>query len=232
MAAASARLGGAAGSVGVIVSARASNEEIALVRKLADGVGATVRGLSWSPPGAFHDEFLVKADKNPNTQGLVLQGLGTEAAGVEQLLAAVEAGTVKTLVIVRADLTRWLDEARVRRALEQVEFLIVLDSDGCDAAQYANVVLPLATYTESDGTFTNHAGRVQRFRQAVTPPGEARPGWRVLGELVASATGAAEPASEASVFAGLAATCSAFAGLDYDVVGGQGASATNARASA
>src|SRR5205814_1505367 len=69
-------------------------------------------------------------------------------------------------------------------ALERVPYLVVLDTDLRETAEYANVVLPIGTYAESDGTFTNHAGRVQRFRPAVKPPGGARPGWEVLGALL------------------------------------------------
>jgi predicted molibdopterin-dependent oxidoreductase YjgC len=218
--------------VGFIVSAQASNEEIYGVRRLGAALGATVGGIAWSPPDAFHDDFLIKADKNPNTQGLLRQGLESEAVGVERLIAGVDAGTVKALVLVRTDLTRWIDEPRARQALERVPYLVVLDSNGCEAAQYANVVLPIGTYAEGDGTFTNHAGRVQRFRQAVMPAGQAREGWSVLGDLLASVTGAPAPASAANVFEALAGEGGAFAGLDYERVGGHGAMAANARASA
>ena len=220
------------GSIGVVVSAQASNEEIYCIRRFGATLGATVAGMSWSPADAYHDDFLIKADKNPNTQGLVHQGLQSDAAAVERLLAGIDAGTVKALVLVRTDLTRWIDTTRARQALERVPYLIVLDSDGREAAQYANVVLPIGTYAESDGTFTNHAGRVQHFHQAVTPAGQAREGWRVLGELLASVSGVPAAVSAASLFDALAAEGGAFGGLDYERLGGQGAMVANARASA
>jgi predicted molibdopterin-dependent oxidoreductase YjgC len=162
----------------------------------------------------------------------VRQGLGTDVAGVAQLLAAVEAGTMKALVLVRSDLTRWLDAPRVRQALERVEFLVVLDSDGSETAQYANVVLPIATYAECDGSLTNHAGRVQRFERAIAAPGQARAGWRALAELVAATAGTPVPADAAAAFAVLAGEGGAFAGLDHARLGPHGALAANARASA
>jgi NADH-quinone oxidoreductase subunit G len=220
------------GSTAFVVSARATNEEIHLVRRLATALGGRLAGVAWSPPDAFHDDFLVKADKNPNTQGLVAQGVGTDGAAVARLLADVEAGTVQALVLVRTDLTRWLATPRTRAALERVEWLVVADSDASQAAEYANVVLPIATYAESDGTFTNHASRVQRVRQAVTPPGQARPGWRVLGELLAAVAGGPEPATADEAFAALAAEGGGLAGLDYARIGSLGAMAANARASA
>jgi len=220
------------GGVAIVVSAEASNEEIALARRLGTTLGATVTGVSWSPPDAFHDDFLVKADKNPNTRGLALQGLATDTQAAEGVLATIEAGTLQALVLVRTDLTRWLDRARVERALEAVPYLVVLDSDRRDVAAYADVVLPIGTYAESDGTFTNHADRVQRFRTAVASPGEARPGWHALGDLVTSLGGDAAPASADAAFAALAAEGGAFAGLDYDLLAGHGVTATKARASA
>jgi NADH-quinone oxidoreductase subunit G len=220
------------GAIGVVVSAQASNEEISLARRLGGAVGATVVGASWSPADRADDGFLVRADRNPNTQGLRLQGVGVETADIERTLAGVESGAVRALVLVRSDLTRWIDAERVRRALERAEFVVVLDSDGCEAAQYANVVLPVSTYAESDGTFTNAVGRVQRFHEAVAPPGQARAGWRVLGALLAAATDGEEPVSAAAVFDALAAESPAFHGLDYERVGAQGSSAANPRASA
>jgi NADH-quinone oxidoreductase subunit G len=49
--------------------------------------------------------------------------------------------------------------------------------------EYADVWLPLAPFTETDGTFVNAEGRRQEFVTAVSPLGEARPGWKILRML-------------------------------------------------
>src|SRR5205807_2232171 len=126
------------------------NEEVYLLRHIGAAVNARVAGISWSPPGAFHDDFLVKADKNPNTQGLRLQGLAPDGA-VGELVAAAGEGTLRTLVLHPADLVAWRDAAAARAALERVPYPVVLDTDFRATAQYANVVLPIGTYAESGG---------------------------------------------------------------------------------
>jgi predicted molibdopterin-dependent oxidoreductase YjgC len=211
----------AANRVGIVVSAHAPNEEVHLLRRLATG-GARLAGIAWSPPGAFHDDFLIKADKNPNTQGLRLQGVPLDA---ETLFVAAGRGELDALVLHRVDATAWRDAAATRAALERVPCLIVLDPDLRETAQYADVVLPLATYAETDGTFTNHAGRVQRFLAAVRPPGEARPGWQVLSDVLAAFGAGDPPASAADVFAALVADRPAYHGLAWDALGDEGAPA-------
>ncbi len=47
----------------------------------------------------------------------------------------------------------------------------------------ADVLLPIAAFTETSGTFINGAGDWQSFSGSCTPPGEARPGWKVLRVL-------------------------------------------------
>ncbi len=49
--------------------------------------------------------------------------------------------------------------------------------------QYADVLLPVATFAETAGTFVNAEGRWQSFTGAAQLPGEARPGWKVLRVL-------------------------------------------------
>ena len=61
------------------------------------------------------------------------------------------------------------------------------------AAAAADFVLPVTTFAEQEGTFTNHEGRVQRFWPALTAPGAARPAWLILGALVAEGTGGDAP---------------------------------------
>ena len=48
---------------------------------------------------------------------------------------------------------------------------------------YANVILPIGAFTETAGTFVNTEGRAQSFHPSVNPPGESRPGWKVLRVL-------------------------------------------------
>ncbi len=208
-------------AIGVIVSAQASNEEIVLLRRIGQTLGATVAGIFWSPPGAYHDDLLIKADKNPNTRGLALQGVPLDGTA-DGLLEAAAAGTLQALVLYRSDLTAWRDGARVRAALERVPYLVVLDTEQREAVEFASVVLPVGTHAESDGTFTNHAGRVQRFRAAVSPPGEARPGWTVLADLLARLTGSLPLPSVEAAFALLAEEAGAFRDLGYARLGDQG----------
>lgn len=70
-----------------------------------------------------------------------------------------------------------------RKALEEVEFLVVQDIFLTETAEYADVVLPAASFAEKDGTFTNTERRVQRVRAALPSPGEARDDWKIICEL-------------------------------------------------
>ncbi|HLK09900.1 MAG TPA: molybdopterin-dependent oxidoreductase [Candidatus Binatia bacterium] len=207
--------------LGVVVSAQAPNEEVFLVRRLAAALGAEVAAVAWSPPDADHDDLLIKADKNPNAQGLRLQGLEPDG-GLDALLGAAARGEVAGLVVHRCDLTRWRAAPAVAAALERVGWLVVLDTDLRETAQFADVVFPLATHAESDGTFTSHAGRVQRFTRAVGAPGEARAGWDVLGDLVVRVGGAAPREGADAVFAALAAECAPLDGLTWERLGEHG----------
>ena len=209
-----------AGAVGILASAQAPNEELFLLRRLATHLSARLAGISWSPPDAYHDDFLIKADKNPNTKGLALQGVPMGDAA-DELLRAAGDGRLQALVLHRCDLTAWKGEA-ARAALERVPYLVVLDTDRRETLQFASVVLPIGTYTEGDGTFTNHAGRVQRFHRAVAPPGEALPGWQLLSQMVAFVTRATPAESAAAVFDALAAESAAFRGLSWDGLGDDG----------
>ncbi|UCF99346.1 MAG: formate dehydrogenase subunit alpha [Spirochaetaceae bacterium] len=72
---------------------------------------------------------------------------------------------------------------RVRKDLEALEFLVVQDIFMSETAQYADVVLPAASFAEKDGTFTNTERRVQLLRKVLDPPGQAKADWQILGEL-------------------------------------------------
>jgi len=72
---------------------------------------------------------------------------------------------------------------RTRKALAEVEFLVVQDIFLTETAQYADVVLPSVCFAEKNGTFTNTERRVQRIRGGVNPPGQARSDWQIVCEV-------------------------------------------------
>lgn len=61
----------------------------------------------------------------------------------------------------------------------------------------SDVLLPIAPFTETSGTFVNAEGRVQSFHAVVRPLGDTRPGWKVL-RVLADMLGIAQPAYESS----------------------------------
>jgi NADH-quinone oxidoreductase subunit G len=75
------------------------------------------------------------------------------------------------------------------KALKGADFVVSLTAFKTGLG-YADVLLPIAPFTETAGTFVNTEGRVQSFQPTVNPLGDARPGWkvlRVLGSLLGKA---------------------------------------------
>ncbi len=69
------------------------------------------------------------------------------------------------------------------QALQAADTVIACSVYRNGALDYADVILPIAPFTETAGTFINCEGRVQSFNGTVRPTGEARPGWKVLRVL-------------------------------------------------
>ena len=65
------------------------------------------------------------------------------------------------------------------RALSSCQMVVTLSSFKANMA-YSDVLLPIAPFTETPGTFVNAEGRVQSFHAVVKPLGETRPAWKVL----------------------------------------------------
>jgi NADH-quinone oxidoreductase subunit G len=68
-------------------------------------------------------------------------------------------------------------------AMKAADLVIAMSAYKHHATEYADVLLPIAPFTETSGTFVNIEGRVQSFKGAVKPLGEARPAWKVLRVL-------------------------------------------------
>jgi hypothetical protein len=63
------------------------------------------------------------------------------------------------------------------------EFLVVQDSYRNEVSERADVVLPATTFAETEGTFINVEGRIQRFSRVIPPVGESKPDWWILSQL-------------------------------------------------
>jgi NADH-quinone oxidoreductase subunit G len=69
------------------------------------------------------------------------------------------------------------------KAMDSAELVVALAAYRSFAADYADVLLPIAPFTETSGSFVNCEGRMQSFNGVVKPLGEARPAWKVLRVL-------------------------------------------------
>ena len=75
------------------------------------------------------------------------------------------------------------DAAAARRALADAGLVVALTPFKDAAADVADVMLPIAPFTETAGTYVNAEGRAQSFHGVVKPLGETRPAWKVLRVL-------------------------------------------------
>jgi formate dehydrogenase major subunit len=102
-----------------------------------------------------------------------------------EMIEAAARGELKCLWIVGYDVLPTLsNRTATREALARVETVIVQDIFINETArEFATIFLPAASVFEHDGTFMNSERRIQRVRQAVPPPGSARPDWQILCDV-------------------------------------------------
>jgi NADH-quinone oxidoreductase subunit G len=113
-----------------------------------------------------------------NSLGAALLGGGD----LEAAALAVRSGTAETVIVLENDLTRRAGTETVE-AILSAPHMIVLDSISNATTARAEVVLPAATFAETNGTLVNNEGRAQRFFQVFEPGDEVRGSWQWLEEL-------------------------------------------------
>ncbi len=198
--------------VTVLASPNSSNEALFLAERIMAKQGGTgyfrvTLGAEAPLPGV--PDLSLRAERAANGTGARVLGYHDLADG------APSAGADDALLVLDDQLEGELPAAVRDLITRGARVVHVGTTLPAAVAARADVVLPIANHTEEEGTFTNLRGRVQRFLQARTAPGVARPGWFVLGDLT-QRLGATEGFHTASdVFAALAFTHASFAGLSY-----------------
>jgi len=208
------------GTVAIVASARLSNEELWLLARLKQHFRALSDAVPREGEG---DHLLLHPDRNPNSQGARLTGICyTEMGSVlPRILDQVQKGTVRTLLVFGEDVTRHGFEPDL---LQKLDTLIVSDVLPNATTALAHYLLPGSAPAEKSGSFTNVQGRVQRFHAAIAPPGDARPEWEMLAELVEKVTGQRLPSHLPGLFDAMAAAVPAYRGLTWAGLGDLGVS--------
>jgi formate dehydrogenase major subunit len=111
---------------------------------------------------------------------------------------------------------------KVRKALSNLDFLVVQDIFLTETAEFADVILPASSYFEKEGTYTNTDRRVQVGRPALQLPGEARLDWQIISEVSTRMGYPMAYTSASEIFDEFAGLTGAYATFDHGNLGPTG----------
>jgi NADH-quinone oxidoreductase subunit G len=117
-----------------------------------------------------------------NSVGGYLAGAVPGAQGMNAMQMVASPRKAYVLLNVEPELDMH-DPQQAMAAMHAADLVVALSAYKHHATDYAHVLLPIAPFTETSGTFVSTEGRAQSFKGAVRPLGEARPAWKVLRVL-------------------------------------------------
>lgn len=157
-----------------------------------------------------------------NTQGAIELGVARGRTTAE-ILHAASNGEINALWLIGCDpFSEFHNKDLVRKALENVEYLVLQTTNLGEAAHYASVVLPMAAPAEQDGTYTNCERRVQKISQAIPVKQDAKADWRIFSECLVRLGSDAPYFNPREVMDGIAHHYSAFREVSYARLDGEG----------
>lgn len=122
-----------------------------------------------------HVGYLTEAANTVGAQWVQAQPQG-DGLNAAQMLG----GGIKAALLLNTEPA--FDSAAGAQGLAQAEMVVTLSPFKANM-DISDVLLPIAPFTETSGTFVNAEGRVQGFHAVVRPLGETRPAWKVLRVL-------------------------------------------------
>ena len=165
---------------------------------------------------------LAAAKKMEDAWGV--EGLETKIGlKVTEMLPNAIEGKFKSLYIIGENpMVSDPDLRHAEKAFKNMDFLVVQDIFLTETAKMADVVLPSACFAEKEGTFSNTERRVQRVRQAVNPPGEAKDDWWITCEIAKRMGYDMSYANSREIFEEICRVTPSYAGLTYDRIDAEG----------
>ncbi len=141
----------------------------------------------------------------------------------EEIRAALESGELKSLILFGVDPLRDFPDTKAwEAALGAADHVVVFSMFENATTAKADVLFPLETHAEKDGTVTHPDGRLQRVRPSASRPGDIRQSWAVLAELSAALGHETGITSQPEALAAIADTVPFYAGIDDAAIGGRG----------
>lgn len=137
-------------------------------------------------PGVF---TAYQAVNNPAIQAKFEQAWHTNLSPdpgltVTEMVDGALTGRIKAMIVMGENpMMSEPNLAHAQHAIEALDFMVCIDIFMNETSEYADVILPSASFAEKAGTFTNSDRRIQRIRPALPPVGESRPDWEIVCEL-------------------------------------------------
>jgi NADH-quinone oxidoreductase subunit G len=180
-----------AGHLGAILSPHLTVEEAYLLAKYVRQIDPQAVVALGPVPLVGHNEtfkngFTIRAEKCPNRRGVeeIVNHFMGSVVSLDDLLAAVDAGEIGAMWASGGYQQEWIDNATAER-LSGVECLVVQDLFASPLMERATYQLPAAAFAEREGSYVNHADRLQSVEWAIRPPAgvrvEAGVHWQLLG---------------------------------------------------
>jgi len=120
----------------------------------------------------------------------------------------------------------------VRAQLEKLDLLVVQDMFLTETAQLADVVFPVTSFAESQGTQVNNGSQLQFVRRAIPPVGQARPDWMIVSQVARQmGVDLGFQGQLKTVFKQISETVEGYAGLSHNMLANEGATAITRLAS-
>lgn len=235
--------------IAVIGSAYSTCEDNYIVSKFAKNTLGTynVDFIRHIDP-SFADDILRTEDLTPNSRGAELVGVFPEKNGLDLngIVRSIKDGKIKALYLIEDDILSF--DPILEEYLKKLELFVIHTSNYNRSCDYADVILPAATYAEKNGTFVNILGRVQRIRPAVATTEldrsldgmslsrldkfgtsfdrwaqgkkyDAKSTWKILTNLSSYFGQKYKYQSSEDVFMDITRNISEFNGLDYESIG-------------
>ena len=207
-----------------LVAPQLSTGALYILKKMLDALG--IIHLDYRLPSVREgklDHLLQMKDRNPNSRAAEMIGLLPQNGGMEffHIIEALKAKKLQNLLAVCCDPVEFLGEGN-KDALSKLNFFGILHWTKVPAVEYAHVALPIATFAESNGTYINFEGRVQRFQQAFEPSGDAGKAWQTILLLGREMGYKFKAFSDTELFESFANSTDEYKGLTWDKIGSTG----------